>query len=123
MKQAPYNFFTAVALIVGIVVGSGIFFKSDNILIATNGNILLGILIFILAATSIVFGCLSIAELAARTNQPGGVLSYAKEFIHPSMGTGFGWFQTFIYINFGDVRKLRAFSEDLFVLFWPRSDR
>ncbi len=98
MKQARYNLFTAIALIVGIVVGSGIFFKSDNILIATNGNVLLGILIFILAAISIIFGCLSIAELAARTNQPGGILSYAKEFITPSMGSGFGWFQTFIYM-------------------------
>lgn len=98
MKQPRYNLFTAVALIVGIVVGSGIFFKSDNILVATNGNVLLGILIFILAATSIIFGCLSIAELAARTSQPGGILNYAKEFITPSMGSGFGWFQTFIYM-------------------------
>ncbi len=98
MKQPRYNLFTAIALIVGIVVGSGIFFKSDNILIATEGNVLLGILIFILAAISIVFGCLSIAELAARTNQPGGILSYAKEFINPSIGSGFGWFQTFIYM-------------------------
>lgn len=98
MKQPRYNLFTAIALIVGIVVGSGIFFKSDNILVATGGNVLLGILIFILAASSIVFGCLTIAELASRTDQPGGILTYAKEFINPSMGSGFGWFQTFIYM-------------------------
>lgn len=29
-----YGLFTAIAMIIGIVIGSGIFFKSDNILIA-----------------------------------------------------------------------------------------
>ncbi|MBC3888307.1 amino acid permease [Acetobacterium paludosum] len=98
MKRSGYNLFTAIALIVGIVVGSGIFFKSDNILIATNGNVFLGILIFVVAAISIVFGCLTIAELAARTDLPGGILTYAKEFISPSIGCAYGWFQTFIYL-------------------------
>lgn len=32
-----YGFITATAMIVGICIGSGIFFKSDNILIATGG--------------------------------------------------------------------------------------
>lgn len=98
MQQSRYNLFTAIALIVGVVIGSGIFFKSDNILVATGGSVVLGILIFIIAAISIVFGCLTIAELAARTDRPGGVLSYAKEFISPSMGAAYGWFQTFIYL-------------------------
>ncbi len=98
MQQSRYNLFTAIALIVGVVIGSGIFFKSDNILVATGGSVILGILVFVVAAISIVFGCLTIAELAARTDRPGGVLSYAKEFISPSMGSAYGWFQTFIYL-------------------------
>ena len=98
MQQSRYNLFTAIALIVGVVIGSGIFFKSDNILVATGGSVVLGILVFVIAAISIVFGCLTIAELAARTDRPGGVLSYAKEFISPSMGSAYGWFQTFIYL-------------------------
>ena len=98
MQQSRYNLFTAIALIVGVVVGSGIFFKSDNILVATGGNVALGVLVFVIAAISIVFGCLTIAELAARIDHPGGVLSYAKEFISPSMGAAYGWFQTFIYL-------------------------
>ncbi|MGL4607343.1 MAG: APC family permease [Eubacteriaceae bacterium] len=98
MKQPKYNLFTAIALIVGIVIGSGIFFKSDNILVATGGNVFLGVLIFIIAAISIVFGCLTIAELAARTDKPGGTLTYAKEFISPTVGSAYGWFQTFIYL-------------------------
>ena len=34
-----YGLFTAITMIVGICIGSGIFFKSDNVLIATNGSI------------------------------------------------------------------------------------
>ncbi|MBK5243794.1 MAG: amino acid permease [Eubacteriaceae bacterium] len=98
MEQPKYGLFTAIALIIGVVVGSGIFFRSDNILVATNGNVFLGVIIFTVAAISIIFGCLTIAELAARTDNPGGILTYAKEFISPTIGCAYGWFQTFIYM-------------------------
>ena len=61
-------------MIVGICIGSGIFFKSDNILIATNGNIAIGIILFIIAAMAIIFGSLTIGMLAQMTDQPGDVL-------------------------------------------------
>ena len=51
-----YSLFTAICLIVGICIGSGIFFKSDNILIATGGNVALGVAMMLLAATTIIFG-------------------------------------------------------------------
>lgn len=54
MNQQKYGLFTTIAMIVGIVIGSGIFFKSDNVLVYTNGNIFLGILVFIIAAFSII---------------------------------------------------------------------
>lgn len=93
-----YGLFTAIAMIIGIVIGSGIFFKSDNILIATGGNIALGVIIFCFAAVSIIFGSLTVAELASRTDEPGGVLTYARVFINPMAGSAYGWFQTFVYL-------------------------
>ncbi len=45
-SSPTYRLPTAIAMIVGICIGSGIFFKSDNILIATGGNVPLGILVF-----------------------------------------------------------------------------
>ena len=56
MKQKKYGLPTAITMIVGIVIGSGIFFKSDNILVYTGGNVAIGILVFSLAAISIIFG-------------------------------------------------------------------
>ena len=93
-----YGLFTAIAMIIGIVIGSGIFFKSDNILIATGGNVILGVIIFCFAAVSIIFGSLTVAELASRTDEPGGVLTYARVFISPMAGSAYGWFQTFVYL-------------------------
>ncbi len=75
MNQQKYSLFTTIAMIVGIVIGSGIFFKSDNVLIYTNGNILLGILVFVIAAFSIIFGSLSVSELASRTDEAGGIIT------------------------------------------------
>lgn len=92
-----YNLLTAMTIIVGVCIGSGIFFKSDNILIATKGNIPLGVLLFVLAAIAIIFGSLTVGELAARTNKVGGIVTYAEEFINKQTACGFGWFQTFVY--------------------------
>lgn len=97
MTKNKYGLFTCISMIVGVVIGSGIFFKSDNILIATNGNILLGAFAFCIAAISIIFGSLTIAELAARTDKPGGIITYAEDSYNGSVACSFGWFQVFLY--------------------------
>ena len=96
-KEREYGLFTAIAMIVGIVIGSGIFFKSDNILVYTDGSILKGVLVFTVAAVGIIFGSLSIAVLAAKTTKPGGLITYAEEYMGPKVAGAFGWFQAFIY--------------------------
>ena len=97
MQKKEYGLFTAITLIIGTVIGSGIFFKSDNILVFTGGDVLKGVIIFTIAAIGIVFGSLTIAVLASKTKNPGGVITYADEFINKKTACAFGWFQTFIY--------------------------
>lgn len=93
-----YSLFTAICLIVGICIGSGIFFKSDNILIATDGNVALGVAMMLLAATTIVFGGLTLARFAARTTGHGGLIAYAEEFLGPRRTAFIGWNFTFLYM-------------------------
>lgn len=97
MQKKEYSLFTAIAMIVGTVIGSGIFFKSDNILIYTNGNIFNGVLLFSLAAIGIIFGSLAIGVLAAKTTTVGGLITYADEYSGKKTACAFGWFQVFIY--------------------------
>lgn len=98
-NQAKYGLFTAITMIAGIVIGSGIFFKADDVLVYTQGNVLLGILIFSISAIAIVFGSLSISQLATRTDKPGGIIAYAEEFVNPKAATALGWFQSFLYFG------------------------
>ncbi|MEM1485485.1 APC family permease [Oscillospiraceae bacterium PP1C4] len=98
MERQKYGLFTAIAMITGIVIGSGIFFKSDNILVSTNGNVLDGVLVFIVAAIAIVFGSLAISQLATLTDKPGGIITYAEEFCSTRISCAFGWFQSFAYL-------------------------
>ena len=96
-EKQEYGLFTAITMIVGIVIGSGIFFKSDNILVYTNGSITKGVMLFCLAAIGIIFGALTIAILAAKTDKPGGLITYVDEYVGHRAAGAFGWFQVFIY--------------------------
>lgn len=97
MQKKNYGLFTAITMIAGVVIGSGIFFKSDDILSYTHGNMGLGILIFVVAAIAIIFGCLAMSQLATRTDKPGGLIAYAEEFLNVKISSAFGWFQSFLY--------------------------
>lgn len=97
MKKKEYGLLTSIAMIVGIVIGSGIFFKSDNILIATKGSITLGVIVFFIAALGIIFGGLTIGELASRDSRVGGIITYAEDSYNESVACSFGWFHTFVY--------------------------
>lgn len=98
MNKRTYGLFTAITMITGIVIGSGIFFKSDDVLGFTGGNVSLGIIVFLVAAIAIIFGSLTISMLAMKTDKPGGLVAYTEEFVGMGTSTAFGWFQTFLYL-------------------------
>lgn len=97
MKERKYNLLTAVAMIAGIVIGSGIFFKSDNVLAFTGGNVVDGVIVFCVAAVAIIFGSLTLAQLALLSDEPGGLIAYANEFSSPRLACALGWFDSFLY--------------------------
>lgn len=84
-------------MIVGICVGSGIFFKVDDILAYTGGNVTLGVIVFIIGAFSIIFGSISLTNLEILTDKTGGMVAYFEDFFSPKIASGFGWYQTFLY--------------------------
>ena len=96
--QRNYGLFTAITMITGIVIGSGIFFKADDVLAYANYNVWLGVLVFVVAAIAVIFGALTISQLAIRTDKPGGLVSYAEDFVGVGAATAFGWFESFLYL-------------------------
>lgn len=93
-----YSLATAICLIMGICIGSGIFFKSDNVLVATGGDIGLGVLMFVVAALYIVFGGLALSLFAARADGAGGLVDYAERFVSPRFARLIGWHYAFVYL-------------------------
>lgn len=93
-----YNLFTAITMLIGIIIGSGIFFKSDDVLRLSNNNMIVGIILFAVAAIAVIFGSLALSQLAMRTDKPGGLVTYAEDFVGMRFSCMVGWFQTFLYM-------------------------
>ncbi len=96
-NKKSYGLPTTIAMIVGIVVGSGIYFRADDVLLYTEGNLLLGILILALGAICIIFGSLTLSKLSYHCSSSGGIVAYFEEFLDTKIAAGFGWFQLFAY--------------------------
>lgn len=92
-----YGLGTAISMIAGITIGSGIFFKVDDILIETGGQVWLGALVFVIGASCVIFGSITLSQLASRAENNKGVISYYEEFISSKAANAFGWFQLFVY--------------------------
>ena len=89
--EAKYGLFTAISMVIGQVIGSGIFFKVDDVLFATQGNILAGLLGFIIVGLSVVFGAISMANYAELLPKDGGILNYVNYRFGENAAYFVGW--------------------------------
>ncbi len=90
--EKKYGLVTALSMVIGIVIGSGIFFKADDILSATGGNAYWGILGFIIVGVGTLFGALVISRYAMMNDAEGGLVTYATEALGRKFGYLVGWF-------------------------------
>ena len=96
-EKRKYGLFMSIAMVIGIVIGSGIFFKADDILTMTNGNVAIGCLVLIIGAFGIIFGGITIAEWAKITDDAGGIISYGEKAFGKRFAFLIGWFQMIVY--------------------------
>ncbi len=97
MKETNYKFSTAIAMVVGIVVGCGIEFKADDVLLAVNGSVALGVLGFVIVGLGVLFGALTISEYALQDEEQIGIVGYAKKALGDKFGFLVGWFSMSVY--------------------------
>ena len=76
--QKRYGLLTAMAMVVGIVIGSGVFFKAEKILLETGGNLPLGILAWIIGGVIMVSCAYTFAILATKYEKVNGIVDYAE---------------------------------------------
>jgi APA family basic amino acid/polyamine antiporter len=90
------NYIQSLAIVVGVVIGSGIFFKPAKVF-AITGAPGLGILAWIIGGVITIAAGLTIAELAASIPKTGGMIVYLKELYGDKWSYMFGWVQAMIY--------------------------
>lgn len=87
---------SGLSLVVGTVIGSGIFFKQAGVL-QTAGSSTLGLLAWLAGGIITLAAGLTIAEIGARLPKTGGLYSYIESLYGPVAGFLTGWMQVVIY--------------------------
>ena len=95
--EKKYGLWTSIAMVVGVVIGSGVFFKADDVLTLTKGNVLLALAAWVIGAISMVFGALVFSEFAARIQNTNGIVDYSEAAYGPRFGYLVGWFNGVVY--------------------------
>ena len=95
--EKKYGLYTAIAMVVGIVIGSGVFFKAEKVLNATGGNLPLGILAWAIGGMIMVICAYVFATMATRYEKVSGVVDYAEVTVGRNYGYYVAWFLALIY--------------------------
>jgi len=79
-------------MVVGTVIGSGIFFRNEVILAATGGNIWIGVAAWAIGGFITLSAAYVFAVLATHHHKAGGLRDYADILVGSRYGYIFGWF-------------------------------
>lgn len=94
--KKKYGLLTAIAMVVGIVIGCGVFFKAGKVLTLTGGNLPLGILAWAIGGLIMIICAYVFSIMAGRYEKVNGFVDYADAALGPKYGYAVGWFLTAI---------------------------
>ena len=96
--EKRYGLTTAIAMVIGTVIGSGVFIKGGKVLNLTGGNMLQGIAVIGIVGLICIICSVVFAELGSRYEKVNGVVDYAEVALGPKYAYYVGWFMTTIYV-------------------------
>ena len=88
---------TAMATVVGCVIGSGVFFKPQAIYTATGGAPGLGMVAWLITGIVSIAAALTFSEVAIMIPKTGGIVTYLEEIYNPMVGFLAGWVQILLF--------------------------
>ncbi len=92
-----YGLLTAICMVVGIVIGSGVFFKAGKVLSFTNGNIGKTLAVVAIVGGIMIICSLVFATLAQKHEKVNGIVDYAEATLGKRYAYYVGWFMSTIY--------------------------
>ena len=95
--EKRYGLFTAACMVVGIVIGSGIFFKTKDVLTAADGNAFHSIFAWVISGLIMVVIATTFGVMATKYEKVNGVVDYAEATCGKTYAYFMGWFMSLIY--------------------------
>ena len=95
--KEKYGLGVAICMVIGIVIGSGVFFKAEKVLTATGGSQPLGILAWVIGGAIMVVCAGTFAIMATRYSYVNGLVDYAESTCGGKYAYFVGWFMAIIY--------------------------
>ena len=92
-----YGLFTAICMVVGIVIGSGVFFKAQAILTKTGGDMPLAIAAWLIGGAIMLVCLLTFSFMGQKYERVNGLVDYAEATVGPRYGYYMGWFSATVY--------------------------
>lgn len=96
--KKKYGLMTAMGMVIGIVIGSGVFFKAQNVLNSTNGDMPLGIAAWLIGGVVMIICGYNFANFATRYEKVNGLVDYAEAMLGEKYAYYLGWFMATVYI-------------------------
>ena len=96
--KKKYGLPTAICMVVGIVIGSGVFFKAETVLQKTGGNMPMGILAWLVVGVIMMICSYVFATMATRYEKVSGLVDYAEANNGAWYAYNVGWFMAVVYI-------------------------
>lgn len=109
--KKQYGLWTGIAMVIGIVIGSGVFLKAGGVLQLSGGDLKLSILAWFVGGIIMVASGFCFAIFATRVTRYNGVIDYVEESTNQKVGYFLSWlFTTFYYPIIASIVALFAGS-------------
>ena len=92
-----YGLLTAICMVVGTVIGSGIFFKAQNVITATGGNMYVGVAAWVITGFLMIICSSQFAVMATKYEKVSGLIDYSEATCGKSYAYYVAWFMLNIY--------------------------
>ena len=95
--KKQYGIWTGIAMVVGIVIGSGVFLKAGGVLKLAGGNLKLSILAWFIGGLIMITSSFCFAVFAAKVTKYNGVVDYVEVASNEKIGYSLAWMITSFY--------------------------
>ena len=95
--EKKWGLSTALAMVIGIVIGSGIFFKAVKVLSLTNGNMFQALLVIGIVGLICIICSSVFAILGKKYYKCNGLIDYAEAICGKKYAYFMGWFLSVVY--------------------------